>query len=34
MDDRNIRRFNRATRVQSFGRENASDFTTAGGLIP
>ncbi len=27
MDDRNIRRFERATRVQSFGRENAADLT-------
>lgn len=27
MDDRNIRRFERATRVQTFGRDNAADFT-------
>ena len=27
MDDRNIRRFTRATRVQTFGRVNAADFT-------
>ena len=26
MDDRNIRRFERATRVQTFGRDNAADF--------
>jgi hypothetical protein len=26
MDDHNIRRFNRATRVQTFGQENAADF--------
>jgi hypothetical protein len=26
MDDRNIRRFQRATRVQTFGRDNAADF--------
>ncbi len=26
MDDRNIRRFDRATRVQTFGRDNAADF--------
>jgi hypothetical protein len=32
MDDRNIRRFNRATRVQTFGRENATDFTAGSKL--
>ena len=30
MDDRNIRRFERATRVQTFGRDNAADFAPGG----
>ena len=36
MDDRNIRRFERATRVQTFARDNAADFTPgsrAAGLL-
>ena len=33
MDDRNIRRFKRTNRVQTFGRENAADVV-AGGLNP
>ncbi|MES2658162.1 MAG: hypothetical protein V4689_06065 [Verrucomicrobiota bacterium] len=32
MDDRNIRRFERATRVQTFGRDNAADFTAGSKL--
>ncbi|MEO5914607.1 MAG: hypothetical protein ABIS50_10270 [Luteolibacter sp.] len=30
MDDRNIRRFERATRVQTFGRDNTADLTAGG----
>ncbi|MES2441050.1 MAG: hypothetical protein V4584_18450 [Verrucomicrobiota bacterium] len=30
MDDRNIRRFTRATRVQNFDRTNAADFAPGG----
>ncbi len=30
MDDQNIRRFSRATRVQTFGRDRAADFASGG----
>jgi hypothetical protein len=33
MDDRNIRRFERTTRVKTFGRDYAADFA-ASRLIP
>ena len=29
MGDNNIRRFNRATRVKTFGQDNAADFDSA-----
>lgn len=32
MNERNIRRFERATRVQTFGREHAADFATQGSV--
>lgn len=33
MNDRNIRRFKRATRVQTFGRDHAADFATGGKAV-